>query len=387
MLKIKSLTARCLIFIMLILMCSSAVKADNQVNYIEQFGREKGCAIFYDSALNEYDIYNKDIVYTEVSPCSTFKIILTLAGIEKGVLQNENTIFEWDGVTRELPQWNKDLNLKESFKCSAIWWFYKVFNKVGKETVEEIIQKISYGNMDSTAEGKFWLGSSLKISAFEQVVFLKKLFSYEFNFKRENIEILKNIMFVEEIDGCKIYGKTGANVDNKIGWFVGFYEKNENKTYFAVRTYDGENISGVRAREIAKDIIKIKKQKETEKMILLHAAKQSDWENAQKSGLYGEFSIEKDGFIHCSKVEDMSNVANDNLKKIKEPLLLLCINTGKLKSEIKWEQRGNKGIAFPHIYGLLNTDAVIYAVEFPRDDKGNFYLPEKLLTYMEKLPC
>ena len=69
-------------------------------------------------------------------------------------------------------------------------------------------------------------------------------------------------MFVEESDGCKIYGKTGANIDSKTGWFIGFYEKNANKTYFAVRINDGKNISGVRACEIAKDIIKIKKQKE-----------------------------------------------------------------------------------------------------------------------------
>ncbi len=235
-------------------------KRRNIVDYTEQFGSEKGCAVFYDSALNEYDIHNKDMVHTEVSPCSTFKIILSLAGLEKGVLQNENTTFEWDGVTRELPQWNKDLNLKEAFRCSAVWWFYKVFNKIGKETVEETIRKTFYGNMDSTAEGKFWLGSSLKTSAFEQVEFLKKLFSYEFDFKKENIGILKNIMFVEEINGCKIYGKTGANVDSKIGWFIGFYEKNENKTYFTVRINEGENISGVRAREIARSIIGIREK-------------------------------------------------------------------------------------------------------------------------------
>ena len=36
--------------------------------------------------------------------------------------------------------------------------------------------------------------------------------------------------------------------------------------------------------------------------------------------------------------------------------VLLLINTDKVIPEIRWE--GSEGVAFPHIYGLLNTDAV-----------------------------
>lgn len=110
-------------------------------------------------------------------------------------------------------------------------------------------------------------------------------------------------------------------------------------------------------------------------------AKKNDYENALGTSFYGEFSIKKDGFIHCSKIEDLVNVANDNLKSIKDDLLILFIDINKVKSEIKWEERGCKKIKFPHIYGLLNMDDVINVIPFLKNKDGDFYLPEKILEY------
>lgn len=53
----------------------------------------------------------------------------------------------------------------------------------------------------------------------------------------------------------------------------------------------------------------------TNNEILLHIAKKSDWESVQESGVYGDFSIKKDGFIHCSTLDQLVDVANNNLKK------------------------------------------------------------------------
>ncbi len=119
-------------------------------------------------------------------------------------------------------------------------------------------------------------------------------------------------------------------------------------------------------------------------MILVHVAKKEDYENALKSSFYGSFSIKKDGFIHCSKIEDVIDVANDNLKSIKDDLLILCIDARKVKSEIKWEERGSKKIKFPHIYGLLNMDAVINVIPFLKNKNGDFYLPTKVLEYKKE---
>jgi uncharacterized protein (DUF952 family) len=51
----------------------------------------------------------------------------------------------------------------------------------------------------------------------------------------------------------------------------------------------------------------------------------------------------------------------------------LCIDDSKLNSELRWEQ--SEGTVFPHVYGPLNTNAVIAALDFKEGDDGTFELP------------
>lgn len=48
---------------------------------------------------------------------------------------------------------------------------------------------------------------------------------------------------------------------------------------------------------------------------------------------------------------------------------MLLIDTGKVKSEILWEDLRGCGVEFPHIYGLLNKSAVIAVLPYLRNDK------------------
>src|SRR5665647_1113335 len=93
----------------------------------------------------------------------------------------------------------------------------------------------------------------------------------------------------------------------------------------------------------------IERQNEEDKMILVHAVTEREWNECSSKEYYGEDWIEKDGFIHCSTIDGIVEVANDNLKKIQEPMLLLCIDTDFLESEVIWEKRGDKNKEFPHI--------------------------------------
>lgn len=69
---------------------------------------------------------------------STFKIVITLAGLKYGILQDENTLIKWDGETRYFDERNKDLTLKEAFNLSAVWYFQKVANKIVREKLDEL---------------------------------------------------------------------------------------------------------------------------------------------------------------------------------------------------------------------------------------------------------
>jgi len=225
----------------------------SQIDYSKYFEHNRGCAVFLKDG--KCYTYNKEITSIQKSPCSTFKIVLTLAGLKYGVLKDENSVIKWDGKKRYFDEWNKDLSLKEAFKLSAVWYFEKVANEIGKERLTEFIKFISYGNEDTSAEIPFWLDSSLKISPEEQAYFLKNLFENKFPIDTQHMGILKQVMRKENINGGTLYGKTGTSGEGNSGWFVGFYEKDNKKIYFAINLFAGENVSGRQAEKIVKDII------------------------------------------------------------------------------------------------------------------------------------
>lgn len=249
----KSIFLFITLFFGLVMLCGC--KNDNiaRQDYSKYFENYKGCAVFLKDG--KLYTYNEEMVNTQKSPCSTFKIVLTLAGLKYGVLEDENTVIKWDGEKRYFDEWNKDLSLKEAFNLSAVWYFEKVANELGKEKLTEFINSISYGNCDTSEDIPFWLDSSLKISPKEQTTFLKDLLEYNLPIDKKVIFVLKQVMDKGSINGGTLYGKTGTSGENNVGWFVGFYEKESEKIYFAVELSAGENISGKQAEKIAKDII------------------------------------------------------------------------------------------------------------------------------------
>jgi bla regulator protein BlaR1 len=240
--------------------CISSAKAADLSDF---FGDYAGTAVFFDENSGEYGIYNEALAADRVSPCSTFKIFLTLAGLEYGILQDSSTEIKWDGVIRSVeingetitPDWNRDLTLREAFTNSAVWYFYDVYEKIGDENIAKFMRICDYGNQDATSDGRFWVNGSLEISPLEQVNFLRKVFNGELPFSKNCIEILREVMYVGDLNGGKLHGKTGTNGENTVGWFVGFYEKNGDRIYFAVRLVAGEDVSGTKAKEILQHIL------------------------------------------------------------------------------------------------------------------------------------
>ncbi|MEI2713678.1 MAG: DUF952 domain-containing protein [Nocardioides sp.] len=96
-------------------------------------------------------------------------------------------------------------------------------------------------------------------------------------------------------------------------------------------------------------------------MHIFHIAKQSDWQQARASKSY-EIStlgrtLAEEGFIHASRREQVEPTFKRFYRTVHEPLVLLTIDPARLKSELREDQVDDD--TYPHIYGPLNTDAVI----------------------------
>jgi uncharacterized protein (DUF952 family) len=121
-----------------------------------------------------------------------------------------------------------------------------------------------------------------------------------------------------------------------------------------------------------------KSRGETKTMdIILHIARQDDWEKARRAGSYQAGTLASQGFIHCSTPEQVVPVANA-LFPGQEDLVLLCIDTRKTGAEIRHENLEGGEELFPHVYGPLDVEAVVRVLKFKPEPDGTFTLPEGL---------
>ena len=126
--------------------------------------------------------------------------------------------------------------------------------------MQNFINKINYGNRDiSGGLTTFWLQSSLKISAQEQVDLIHKLYAGELPIKAKNIEILKKNITLYNQDGVHMMGKTGSgDQEGKwvLGWFVGVVEKDGKRYFFATNIEGLDGAYGGKVKNITFSILK-----------------------------------------------------------------------------------------------------------------------------------
>lgn len=259
---------------------SSAESVETEPEIIEEdwsdaFNGLNGTAVIYDVSDRQYSIYNRDLAMTRSSPCSTFKIISSLTALENGIIEPEDSTRTWSGEVFWNEDWNRDIDFREAFRTSCVWYYRQVIDDIGPEMMQEELDKLQYGNCDiSDWEGRlntnndnraltgFWIESSLKISPKEQVEVMERIFESDSEYSEETQNELKQVMLVPEQGSgdISIYGKTGMGKADGIvvdAWFTGFAESTAGNIYFCVRLgrTDGMDVSSTLAKEIAVKLV------------------------------------------------------------------------------------------------------------------------------------
>ena len=246
-----------------------------EADWSEYFEGLNGAAVIYDASNMQYTIFNSELASIQTSPCSTFKIISSLIALENGVIDPEQSTRTWRGEVFWNENWNHDIDFREAFRESCVWYFREVIDEIGPDMIQQELDKLQYGNCDiSDWEGVlntnnsnraltgFWIESSLEISPKEQTEVMERIFGTESAYSEKTRDELKKVMLVpkqNETD-ISIYGKTGMGKAEGVvvdAWFTGFAEKAEEKIYFCVylgRT-DDKNVSSTFAKEIAIQLV------------------------------------------------------------------------------------------------------------------------------------
>jgi uncharacterized protein (DUF952 family) len=99
------------------------------------------------------------------------------------------------------------------------------------------------------------------------------------------------------------------------------------------------------------------------------------WRAAEKAGLFTGAGIDvQDGFIHLSTADQVKRTAELYFRGQKN-LLLVAADGDELGEALKYEP-SRDGDLFPHLYGTLPLEAVLWAKPMPLDANGNHVFPE-----------
>ena len=219
-------------------------------------GEVSACIAIYSESFDQYLIHNLPQCERRLAPCSTFKVPNALIGLETGVLSGPDDTRAWDGTEHSRQVLNQDHDLASAIKYSVVWYFQELALDIGPERMQAALDAYDYGNRDiSGGQDRFWLDSSLEISAMEQILFMRALEQGLLPATNENQAtvrdmMLQNYSMPDDFNG-QLYGKTGSCVDGEVdhGWFTGFLRRDGKSYTFAVNVI-GENQMGWDARKI-----------------------------------------------------------------------------------------------------------------------------------------
>jgi beta-lactamase class D len=151
----------------------------------------------------------------------------------------------------------------------VFWYSQQVARELGQERFGAYVKAFQYGNGDISAvpvahpgHNGVWVVSSLRISAAEQVAFMRKIVRRELPVSRQAIDMTARITrHPVPVGGWTVHGKTGTGSpgsDNRYdagkayGWYVGWATQGERRLVFATLIQDEQAQkpnAGLRARD------------------------------------------------------------------------------------------------------------------------------------------
>jgi beta-lactamase class D len=226
---------------LLLLSCSILAQAAewrDSPRLAELFKREgvTGTFVVHDVAADTYTVHDRKRALARYVPASTFKIPNSLIGLSLGAVSNVDEVLPYGGKPTRRPEWAQDMSLRAAIKVSNVPVYQGLARRIGLERMQAALRQLGYGNMDpGRTVDTFWLDGPLKISAFEQTVFLDRLAQDALPLPKTAMAAVRDILRQE--GDAELYAKTGWGAppnEGEIGWWVGWIRKDGKLYTFAL---------------------------------------------------------------------------------------------------------------------------------------------------------
>jgi len=216
--------------------------------------------------------FNPSRCKIQVPPQSTFKFPAAIMAFEAGIIQSSDQIIKWNGVKNTRATDNKDQTPKSWMSNSSVWVTRWLMPQLGTSAIDKFLTKFRYGNRDfSGGIEKAWISSTLKISGYEQLEFMKQFLREELGISKKGRQMAMEVLFYRESpNGAKLYGKTGTGClrgkscmkqpERMLGWFVGFVVNGDATYVFAANADDKIPVKEAAGPRIRKTVIELLEQ-------------------------------------------------------------------------------------------------------------------------------
>ncbi len=222
----------------------------------------RGTMLVFDDQAGQMRVHDPARARREFIPASTFKLFNALVALEEKVVTDEYEVLHWDGQKRWLEVWNRDHSLASGMKFSTLWLYQDVARRAGQARMQHWLTASHYGNAEmGNAVDRFWLDGTLRISAEQQIAFLRKLADGQLPFSASTQETVRRIALIDDGVGYRLHGKTGwsgegAGINGAaLGWFVGWAERGEKRWFFAINIDIHEDADGEKRKSLARKIL------------------------------------------------------------------------------------------------------------------------------------
>jgi beta-lactamase class D len=227
-----------------------------------------GTMLVYDEKADRWHVFDATRARYPYLPASTFKLFNALVALDTGAVKDEYEVIRWDGVVRgptgaPMAEWNRDNSLASGMRYSTVWFYQEVARRAGQARMQAWIDKAGYGNRDIDGDiDTFWLSGPLRISAEQQVDFLRRLADDKLPFSLRAQETVRRISITEAQPRYVLHAKTGWGTkaaqnaaSDDIGWYVGWVESGGRRWFFAMNMDIHDSDDGGKRVPLAKQLL------------------------------------------------------------------------------------------------------------------------------------
>lgn len=208
------------VFILMVFLayaCSpNNVKNDSNIVKILDSAKLSGSFALMENGSGQFTITNltlyKDSSY---APLNTFFAVPALLGLDKGYIKHDTS--NWVSL-------------------DSVNYYNAIIEKLGRATILKTIDSLHYGKgIVSNDLNSFWKDGSLRITADEQLGFIKKLYFGQLSFQKRAQDIFKKMILKEDNANYQLSYMLGSDKTNTPSfWLVGYVEENKHPYFFVM---------------------------------------------------------------------------------------------------------------------------------------------------------